>query len=637
MLGHQETVLALIPALPLLGAVVCGLFAFFPLRSRSIVGWCATFFAVLSFLLSAFLYQHHFLASAQDSAPIKVFLYSWINAGPFHAHAALTLDALSQVMILVISGVGSIIHMYAIGYMAEDESKPRFFACLNLFLFFMLTLVLADNLLLMFVGWEGVGLCSYLLIGFWYGKMDNARAGQKAFVVNRIGDAGFLLGMFLLFREVGGVEFSEIIRHVPEISPWLLEVIAALLLLGAIGKSAQIPLFVWLPDAMAGPTPVSALIHAATMVTAGVYLITRLAPLYQAAPQVEMFILILGALTACYAAMVAAAQYDIKKMLAYSTISQLGYMFMALGAGAFSYAVFHLITHAFFKALLFMAAGSVIVSCHHEQDMRRFGGLWNKTSVAFLAYLFGAYALAGLPFGSGSYSKEGILWAVYQNQGFNSPVAVGAWGIGLFTAFLTAFYVTRSLVLTFFGRYRGEQVPHEGSFSMQAAMAFLIAPSLFFGYLYGERCLEFLKAWARADLLSGHAALESNAAYVRLNHLTMMVAAAGSLSFLFLYLFGQKLVGQFKNRVPESCNPLLNQCWVNEICQYLIVRPLRGIAGVVFSLFDRIIIDGTAEGSAMAVLGTARMISMLHLGRVRCYLLFMFCSALTGIVFWMLL
>ena len=388
-----------IPLFPLLGALVLAFgIGNTDEKTQAVSGWIATFFAAFAFLITVVLFVN--LGYAGQSFTVQI--WEWISVGRFSASFALHFDRLAAVMCLVVTGVGSLIHLYAIGYMSHDESRPRFFCYLNLFLFSMLVLVLGNNLLVMFVGWEGVGLCSYLLIGFWFKDMENAKAGQKAFVVNRIGDAAFLLGIFFLFRVIGSVDFAMINGHRLFAAPYMAEMAAILLFIGAVGKSAQIPLFVWLPDAMAGPTPVSALIHAATMVTAGVYMVARLAPFYaQAAPMTLAVISCVGAATALFAATVAIAQNDIKKVLAYSTVSQLGYMFMAIGAGAFSNAIFHVVTHAFFKACLFMGAGSVIHGCHHEQDMRKFGGLRKKMPYTFLTYFVATFAIAGFPFLSG--------------------------------------------------------------------------------------------------------------------------------------------------------------------------------------------------------------------------------------------
>ena len=359
---NPEKALAALPFIPLAGSFLVYWICGSSKKLHAASGWLATAFAFLAFLCTSLvlfpaLYPN-FAEPSQNDNVIRTTVWNWIATGGFSAKMGFVFDNLSGVMCMIITGVGTLIHLYAIGYMAEDEHRPRFFSYLNLFLFAMLLLVLGENLLVMFVGWEGVGVCSYLLIGFWFKEMENARAGQKAFVVNRIGDAGFLIGIFLLFSYVGAIDFASISAAVSQLPPSLISLAALCLFVGAVGKSAQIPLFVWLPDAMAGPTPVSALIHAATMVTAGVYMITRMSFLFALAPAILMFIALIGAVTAFVAATIALTQFDIKKVLAYSTVSQLGYMFMALGVGAFSNGLYHVTTHAFFKACLFMSAGS---------------------------------------------------------------------------------------------------------------------------------------------------------------------------------------------------------------------------------------------------------------------------------------
>ena len=396
-----------------------------------------------------------FVASRFSSltTPHIEFLAPWIRAGKFQVDFSFYLDQLSLVMLLVVTGVGFLIHIYSVGYMWEEGGFYRFFAYLNLFMFFMLTLVLASNYLLMFIGWEGVGLASYLLIGFWFTKDSAASAGKKAFIVNRVGDFGFLIALFLLIKHFGSLNFDQVFQSVIPMSPetggaGLLTAVGLLLMVGAAGKSAQIPLYVWLPDAMEGPTPVSALIHAATMVTAGVYMVSRSHVIFERAPMALTVVAIIGTLTALFAATIGITQTDIKKVLAYSTVSQLGYMFIACGVGAFSAAIFHLMTHAFFKGLLFLAAGSVIHAVSGEQDMRQMGGLRTKIPWTFWTMTIATFAIAGIPPFAGFFSKDEILWRAYQTSWVY-------WFIGLFTAFLTSFYMFRLWFMTFFGEYRG--------------------------------------------------------------------------------------------------------------------------------------------------------------------------------------
>ncbi len=468
--------------LPLVGFTVLALFGDWIKRDKEDAGAgyiaCATVLGSFGLSVWAALRLQGLVA---DQVGLRAFQpyhgVNWIEAGGFQVPFSLLLDPLSAVMILVVTGVGSLIHVYSLGYMAHDDDRPRYFSYLNLFTFFMLLLVLGGNLPLLFVGWEGVGLCSYLLIGFWYKKDSASAAGMKAFVVNRIGDAGLILGMIYIFHQFGTLDLVDLASNagglVHEGAGVLGPVTIACLLLfvGACGKSAQIPLQVWLPDAMEGPTPVSALIHAATMVTAGVYLVARLAPLYHLSETALAVVGIVGAATALMAATVALVQTDIKKVLAYSTVSQLGYMFLACGVGAFGVAVFHLFTHAFFKALLFLGSGSVIHAMSGEQDMRRMGGLRDKIPITFWTFLIGTLAIAGIPFLAGFYSKDEILLGAL-NAG--KPVLLG---VGLVTAVLTAFYMSRLLFLTFFGRFRGgpdlEHHVHESPLSMTLPLTIL--------------------------------------------------------------------------------------------------------------------------------------------------------------------
>ena len=447
----------LIPVLPLAGAAINGFLG--KKSSRTAVSAIGLVFsgAALAWALSVVL-----RVSSAD-LPYQEYVAHWIRSGSFSADFALYLDQLSLVMLLVVTGVGFLIHIYSVGYMWDDPSFYRFFTYLNLFMFFMLTLILANNYLLMFIGWEGVGLASYLLIGFWFTKDSAASAGKKAFIVNRIGDFGFLIGLFLIIQHFGSLDFTKVFAQVQPLAvenggAGLLTAIGILLMVGACGKSAQIPLYVWLPDAMEGPTPVSALIHAATMVTAGVYMVSRSHVIFERAPMALMVVAVIGTLTALFAATIGITQTDIKKVLAYSTVSQLGYMFMACGVGAFSAGIFHLMTHAFFKGLLFLAAGSVIHAVGGEQDMRKMGGLRSYIPWTFLTMGIATLAIAGIPPFAGFWSKDEILWKAFSSE-HGSWVF---WLVGVITAFITSFYMFRLLFMTFFGDYRGTQVDAHG-------------------------------------------------------------------------------------------------------------------------------------------------------------------------------
>jgi NADH-quinone oxidoreductase subunit L len=469
-----------IPLLPFLGMLFHAAVGARAGRKAVNIVACGTLFGAFALAVRAFMDLRAGAASVVDP------VYRWIEAGGLTVDVTLVVDPLSALMCLVVTGVGFLIHVYSTGYMAHEPDHARYFAYLNLFTASMLVLVLADSLPLMFVGWEGVGLCSYLLIGFWYTDPAKADAGKKAFVANRVGDAAFIIGMAVLFWAMvdsghGTLRFAELNAAAASLPTGVALTAALLLFVGATGKSAQIPLFVWLPDAMAGPTPVSALIHAATMVTAGVYMVARLNGLYVAAPQALEVVATIGALTAFGAASVALVQNDIKKVLAYSTVSQLGYMFLALGVGAFGAAVFHVMTHAFFKALLFLGAGSVIHGLHEEQDIRRMGGLRKKMPVTMLTFLAGTLAIAGVPGLAGFFSKDEILALTFASGSYV------LWALAMATAAMTAFYMMRLFVLTFLGEFRGDhhkfEHAHESPASMTGPLVVLAVLSVVGGYL----------------------------------------------------------------------------------------------------------------------------------------------------------
>jgi NADH-quinone oxidoreductase subunit L len=451
----------LIPLLPFAGFLLNGLLG------RRLPKWAVTTVALLAPLAAFCVVLNAALGLAGGNPSTASLPYietcpmGWINVGTLHVDFSFVLDQLSLVMLLVVTGVGFLIHVYSVGYMHDEKGYARYFSYLNLFLFFMTVLVLAGNALVMFVGWEGVGLASYLLIGFWFQKTSAADAGKKAFIVNRIGDFGFLIGMFLLLANFGTLAFSQIAAKLAANPGWqggVLTVIALCLLLGAAGKSAQLPLYIWLPDAMEGPTPVSALIHAATMVTAGVYMIARTHVLFDHSPFALSVVAIVGAATALFAATIALVQNDIKRVLAYSTISQLGYMFLGCGVAAYSAAIFHLMTHAFFKALLFLAAGTVIHGMGGEQDLRKMGGLWKKLPATFAVTTVGVLAIAGFPPFAGFFSKDAILYAAFMQGGVGRVL----WFVGLVTALLTSFYMFRLWYMAFLGEPRSEPNPHHG-------------------------------------------------------------------------------------------------------------------------------------------------------------------------------
>src|SRR6476646_3981316 len=475
----------LIPILPLLGFLLNGVFG--KRLAKPAITSIAVGSVLLSFLWAVKTLNGLSAFSGGLEETYKEHYYTWIQSGALNISVDFAIDRLTAVMLMVVTGVGTLIHIYAVGYMAHEGGYYRFFAYLNLFMFFMLILVLGANFLLLFVGWEGVGLCSYLLIGFYFLEKFATDAGNKAFIVNRIGDFGFALAIFLVGFHFNTLDFTTVMTAVKgmpiETSAGIFTAISLLLLVGATGKSAQIPLYVWLPDAMAGPTPVSALIHAATMVTAGVYMIARTSQIYLHSPWALDVVAIVGLTTAFVAATIGLAQNDIKKVFAYSTVSQLGYMFVGLGVGAFSAGIFHLIKHAFFKALLFLGAGSVIHALEGEQDMRQMGGLWNKIPRTFATILCAAVAIAGVPPFSGSFSKDAILLAAYEH-------APWMYWVGVITAGMTAFYVFRAVFLTFFGAYRGHHHPHESPAVMTVPLMALALLSLGGGFINIPKWLE---------------------------------------------------------------------------------------------------------------------------------------------------
>jgi NADH-quinone oxidoreductase subunit L len=642
----QESLLRWIPLLPLLAAAFHGVAIGIVRRPtpRGVVIGLSCGSVFVSFLIACWAFIG--LIGAPENAVLVDRLYTWFGAGigatRFTADLALRVDPLSAVMTLVVTGVGFLIHVYSIGYMdddhREDRGFQRFFCYLNLFTFSMLVLVLADNLVLMFLGWEGVGLCSYLLIGFWYSDRFNAYCGSKAFIVNRIGDFGFLIGIFLLFSSFvsagapAGVGFADIAQHFSAIAdrtvstPWgstwlLVDVIGLCFFVGAAGKSAQIPLYVWLPDAMAGPTPVSALIHAATMVTAGVYMVCRLSFLYAAAPVASAVIAWIGAITALFAATIAITQTDIKKVLAYSTVSQLGYMFLAAGAGGYTASIFHLATHAFFKALLFLGAGAVILAMHHEQDIRKMGGLRRRIPVTHLVFFCGVWAISGFPPFSGFFSKDQILEAAYVSH---LPGHEILYGIGLLTAGITAFYMWRLYFLVFHGEIRAgdlaDRVHEPGTvittplivLAVLSALGGLLGiPQLYgdwFGIDHSHSLANFLSpVW---PAMQEHHL--PHATELALTGLAVLVAGVGLLGAWQLYLAHPEVPARLAARFAALYRLLLNKYYVDEIYDAVIVRPLVRISdAVLYRAIDAGLIDGAA------VNGTAHAVQLLAAGGLR--------------------
>jgi NADH-quinone oxidoreductase subunit L len=629
-----------IPLLPFAGFLINGTLG--RRLPRAVVGGVALLFTALPAALVAWLWMTMCSVGAPSSvdSTIRPFGFEWINITGLHVDFAFTVDHLTLIMLAVVTGVGFIIHIYSVGYMAHEEGYWRFFAYLNLFMFFMSVLVLAANFLLLFVGWEGVGLASYLLIGFYFKKASAANAGKKAFIVNRIGDFGFLIAMFLLIAHFGSLSFKEVFATLAQHPEWqhpgvhFLTAIALLLLLGAAVKSAQIPLYIWLPDAMEGPTPVSALIHAATMVTAGVYMVARCHALFDSSPTAMTVVALMGAATAIYAASIGMVQHDIKRVLAYSTISQLGYMFLACGVGAYAAGIFHLLTHAFFKALLFLAAGSVIHALGGEQDMRWMGGLRTRTPITFWTMSAGVFAISGIPPFAGFFSKDEILYRAFTSS---NPLHIVLWLIALLTAGMTSFYMFRLWFKTFFGEPRTEQnadaaehnahTVHESPWIMLLPLVLLAILSIAGGWvgiptaMGGNNQIEqFLdpvfahRAASEAITATGHG-LELVLALI-----SVLVAVAG---FYIAYVFYYEKPGTAaaiadKNKAVYSL--VKNKYWIDEIYSAFLITPLLMFTRVFLELIvDRGIVNGSGAAAAATARGLAWIERKQISGNIRSY------------------
>jgi len=642
--------LRLILLLPLAGAVFAGVAPLFldHLRTReTLLGTIGTAAVALPFLLTVYLFVTF------GGEPVIADYFTWMAAGDLDLSFAYRLDQLSLIMTLVVTGVGGVIHLYSVGYMHGDPGYWRFFAYLNLFIFAMLNLVLANNLPVMFLGWEGVGLCSYLLIGFWYTDLSNSTAANKAFIVNRIGDLAFLLAMFLVFRELGSLSFDVLLTEGPSLPEATLNWVVLLLFIGATGKSAQIPLFVWLPDAMAGPTPVSALIHAATMVTSGLYLLARLSALVLGAPVVMTIIAIVGAATALMAATIAIAQNDIKRVLAYSTVSQLGYMFMAAGVGAFFVSIFHVVTHAFFKACLFLGSGSVIhgmeevehgldemgrdTSDFDPQDMRTMGGLGEYMPTTRTTYLMATLAISGIPLTAGFFSKDEILFKAFEYGYDGATYAMVVWGVGILTAVLTAFYMMRSYMLTFEGSPRwplADQLePHESPSTMTGPLWTLAALSLVGGFIglpavvkggdwnwiHHYLGAEYGGPVAEASV-SGHVPLALEWGLILLSS----VIALGTVYYAWRVYGARGLEydAVLKRRLGGLYQRWADTYYWDEFYNEVIVDTLiNGIARKGFAVFDNTVVDGAVNGVADAAQNSSGLLRRTQTGIVQNYAL----------------
>ncbi|MEY2566212.1 MAG: NADH-quinone oxidoreductase subunit [Actinomycetota bacterium] len=641
----------LIPALPLTGFLLLVLFG--RRLGDPAAGWLATAMVGLSFLTTVGVFVD-LLSRAEAARSVTVDLFAWIPSGGLSVNVAFLADPLSITMALFVTGVGALIHLYSVGYMHGDPQYPRFFVYLNLFAFSMLVLVLADNFLLSFLGWEGVGACSYLLISFWFTRETAASAGKKAFVTNRVGDFGFMVAVFLIFSVFGTLTYSGVLPHAHDLSRTTATAIALLLFLGAAGKSAQLPLYVWLPDAMEGPTPVSALIHAATMVTAGVYLMVRVAPILHEAPTAMTVIACVGGATALFAATIACAQNDIKKVLAYSTISQLGYMFLAVGSGAYVAAIFHMVTHAFFKALMFLGAGSVIHGLHDEQDMKRMGNLRKYLPITYGTFLIGWLAISGIPPFAGFWSKDEILLGAWNKSWI-------LWAIGAFTALLTAYYMTRQVRLVFYGEDRWSEVehptpgdadpelshpepvadnhgagrhgagdhaqPHESPPTMWVPLVVLALLSLVGGVInlpFTHRT-ELLLRWLEPVL--GDNIVEFTGSKLVLALVASALAALGILIGWTAWRRADRPALE-----PEA----LRRAWyVDPLYQAIIVRPGAALASFSAWVIDRKVVDGAVNGVAVLFRDSGSQLRRLQTGYVRNYALGV-AAGTVGLLAWFL-
>ncbi|MGV3510013.1 MAG: NADH-quinone oxidoreductase subunit L [Sphingobacteriaceae bacterium] len=622
----------LVPLFPLIGFIIIGLGR--NILPKSVAGVIGSLTVLSSFIVSIAIFLE-----LQDSSVKTVIipLFDWIRAGNLLVPFSFQVDPLSSLMLLIITGIGFLIHVYSTGYMHHDAGFAKFFSYLNLFVFFMLLLVLGSNYVIMFIGWEGVGLCSYLLIGFWYTNTSYASAAKKAFVMNRIGDLGFLIAVFLIFTTFGSLEFEKVFPYASTIDPNLgvLTLITLLLFVGAVGKSAQVPLFTWLPDAMAGPTPVSALIHAATMVTAGIYMIARSNVLFTIAPLTLNIVAIVGIATALLAATIAITQTDIKKVLAYSTVSQLGYMFLGLGVGAYTGAFFHVLTHAFFKALLFLGAGSVIHAASNEQDMRSMGGLKKKLPVTYITMLIGTIAISGIPPFSGFFSKDEILAHAYQhNKVF--------WVLGVIGALFTSFYMFRMLFLTFNNKFRGTQEQehhlHESPKSMTIPLIVLAILSAIGGFLGVPEVLggshwlsQFLSpVFKPSHAIAGGLTLSHSTEYI-----LMGVSVLGAL--VAAYIAFVKYAKN--NHVPLADNAdrgaltklSYNKYYIDEIYDTIITKPLNALSVFFYKVVDKSGIDGIVNGLGKATTESSKGLRLLQSGNIGFYI-FMMVAGIVGLL-----
>jgi NADH-quinone oxidoreductase subunit L len=619
----MKLLIILIPLLPLIGFLINGLLG------KSIPKQLASAIASLavggSFVLSVLV----FLQLKSNPIPQNVLLGEWINTTWFNVSFAFLVDALSSIFMMVITGVGFLIHIYSIGYMHDDEGYNKFFTYLNLFVFFMLLLVMGDNYLLMFVGWEGVGLASYLLIGFWFKNVEYSNAAKKAFIINRIGDLGFILGISLLFSQLGSLNYSVVFGNAAALNsanPTILTIATCLLFVGAMGKSAQIPLYTWLPDAMAGPTPVSALIHAATMVTAGIYMVARSNALFLLSPVSMDLVLNIGIFTALVAASIGLFQNDIKKVLAYSTVSQLGLIFAALGAGAFSAGVFHVVTHAFFKALLFLGAGSVIHAMSGEQDIRKMGGLMKKLPITFITFLIGTIAISGLPPFAGFFSKDQMLAEILHSKG------VFYYALAMLVSLMTAFYMFRLLFLTFFGEFRGTEDQkhhlHESPLTMTLPLiilAILASSAGFLGFPHGIGHSLGIHHWFDGYLSNSVKLLNitPDAGHEWLMIIGTTMAIFAMMTIAYILFVAKKNVPMEDNKMQGFRKLVYNKYYIDEANYKIFTSPLDSLAKVLGQKLDSLFVDGFVNGAGKLVRVLGNKTRELQTGNIGNYLLMM--------------
>ncbi len=629
---NEKTLIAVLLLAPLVGFLING----FRVRKHNhiVAGSIATIAVFTSFICSVILFLN-LTELGPEKRIITANFFNWLSIGNFKADFSFVVDQISGIMILIITGVGSLIHLFSIEYMHHDKGVAKYFAYLNLFVFNMLLLVLGGNLLVMFTGWEGVGLCSYLLIGFWFTDDAKAAAGMKAFVTNRVGDAAFILGMFLLFLQFGTIDFASLNGMAPATptTDWMnpLTVACLLLFIGATGKSAQIPLYVWLPDAMAGPTPVSALIHAATMVTAGVYMIVRLNPIFMAAPNALMVVAIIGAATAVIAASIGIVQNDIKKVLAYSTVSQLGYMFLGVGVGAFGAAMFHLRTHAFFKALMFLGSGSVIHAMHEEQDIQKMGGLKKYMPITHATFLMGWLAILGVPGLSGFFSKDEILW-----MSFHSPMGHPAlWAAGVLGAVMTAFYMTRLMALTFWGESRvpKDVHPHESPALMTIPLVVLAVLAVVGGWIGIPHVIgevlpghpeNYWEHWLQPmiKVIPGIAEGEAQTEWTLMGVTVVLITLSAAMAFAF-YAKASTVPQNAAKIFGGFYRLLVDKYRVDELYNAVIIRPLVWFSENLWLYVDVSFIDRCTHWCADVVKGAGSMARTIQNGNLQQYAMYM--------------